>query len=118
MNPIDFARLPERQPHQSCGAFVASWLDHMGLKSVSSYRVARAWVKYGVLDAAKVILGELGYERCDPGPNCIAVAAQSHGGMLVGIINEDGFFVTRSHGVLVISKPDIMAAWRLPCLKS
>ncbi len=115
MTPLEFARLPASK-WESCGGFVARWLMAAGVtKTPTTAQIMRSWRESGVLESAEKWLEFIGLERCDPGPHCVAVAEQvAGGGPLIGVLDADGNFVTRSFGAVAVRvNPRIIAAWRI-----
>ncbi len=116
MTPLEFARLPASK-WECCGGFVARWLAAAGVKRTPpTAEILRLWRSNGAIQGAEIAFKLMGFERCEPAPNCVAVAEQSaDGGPLIGVIDAEGNFVTRSFGAVAVRvKPRIIAAWRIP----
>jgi len=114
MTPIDFARLPASR-FETCAGFVARWLQAIGWPRTPTRReIMRAWDENGALNGCAAWCELIGLQRSAPWPHCIAVAEQAGGGLLVGVIDENGYFVTRAFGTMIVAKLRIIAAWRIP----
>lgn len=112
--PIDFARRCKlRGP---CAQFVAHWLNLQGVAGAPSRReILRDWRRFGVTEGVALWCEKIGLIACAPGPGAIALAEQGAlGERLLGLIDANGLFVTRSFGrVLIQRDPIIVRAWRV-----
>ncbi|WP_018407933.1 hypothetical protein [Methylocystis rosea] len=116
MTPLEFAREPASK-WETCGGFVARWLEATGVRArtPTTAEILYRWRMDGVLIGAENQFALMGLERCDPEPNCVAVAEQDGDGPLVGVIDDAGRFVTRAFGSVALKRePRILAAWRIP----
>jgi hypothetical protein len=112
-DPITFARgCGTRGP---CAQFVAQWLFLRGVAGTPSLRaILRDWRAMGVEAGAEHWCRRLGLAPSAPCPGAVALARQPGGGPLLGLIDGNGLFVTRSFSrVLIDRRPDIIKAWRV-----
>lgn len=114
MNPLEFARVPTRR-NESCAGFVARWLAALGVARTPNRReIIAAWRQHGIAQGVAHWCDLIGLEPCEPETNAIALAEQDGGDLILGVLTEDGWFVTRSFGVVARLKPRIVACWRIP----
>ncbi|WP_363346279.1 hypothetical protein [Methylocystis echinoides] len=114
-DPISFARgCGTKGP---CAQFVVQWLFIHGLSGGPSTReIYRDWRRLGVEAGVSSWCEKLGLTPCAPQPHAIALARQPQDAEdpLLGILTEDGLFVTRSFAkVLIVRDVDIVKAWRV-----
>jgi hypothetical protein len=110
---ISFAR--ECNTHGPCAQFVAAWLSSRGVEGVPNVMaIFRDWKRLGVEAGVEAWCNRLGFTASAPAPFCVALAAQAAGDPLLGLLDGNGVFVTRSFDrVLIDRNPQIMRAWRV-----
>lgn len=113
MNLIDFAR--DCRVRGPCAEFVACWLAEHGKSDLPSLQeIMRDWRRYGVEKGVEVWCERLGLIPCDNSWGDVALVTQRRGGLLLGVLDLDGLFVTRSFSrVLIERNPMIVKAWRV-----
>jgi hypothetical protein len=111
LDPIDFAR--RCNSAGPCAQYVALWLKAQGVDGAPGRRaILRDWRRFGVEAGVALWCDRLGFRECAPGAYAIALAAQPDGAPLLGVIAENGLFVTRSfRRVRIARAPDILKAW-------
>lgn len=113
IDALEFMRAPAPR-HETCAGFVARWLRASGFADTPEKAEIHAlWRARGVVDGAGAWLATHGFEPAsEPAPNRIAVARQSDGRLLIGVVSNNGDFVARGFGRGYVGGGDIVACWR------
>lgn len=111
--PLRFAR--ECGTMGPCAQYVAAWLAAQGVDGTPSMReIIRDWRRHGVENGVELWCERIGLRPCPPASFCVVLAAQPGGKPLLGVLDGNGLFVTRSFmRVLIQTNPQIMKAWRV-----
>lgn len=112
-DPIAFAR--ECGDTGPCARYVALWLTERGVSGAPRLRtILRDWRRMGVEAAVAYWCERMGLLPSDPNPGAVALATQSAGDPVFGVIASNDVFVTRSFSrVLIVKNPQIVRAWRV-----
>jgi hypothetical protein len=113
LSPIVFAR--ECGLSGPCAHFVAQWLRQHGVEGAPTMRaILRDWRRFGVEAGTYLWCRRLRLYPCAPCPGAVALVGQPGGEPLLGLLDENNVFVTRSFSRVLIDKnPKIIKAWRV-----